>query len=66
MSGLRLALYEYIDCYTPREIFNFYHYKTISDIVSLQRILGHANRRDTLVYICMIQDKIVKSLRKFN
>jgi hypothetical protein len=35
------------------------------DVVSLQRILGHSNRRDTLVYIGIIQEEIDESLRKF-
>jgi len=35
-------------------------------VVSLQRILGHDNRRDTLVYIGIIQDEIDESLKKFS
>ncbi|MCE5342774.1 MAG: tyrosine-type recombinase/integrase [Eubacteriales bacterium] len=56
---------ERIGCHTLRKTFGYHYYKMTGDIVSLQRILGHSNRRDTLVYIGVIQDEIDKSLRKF-
>lgn len=56
---------ERIGCHTLRKTFGFHYYKMTNDIVSLQRILGHSSRRDTLVYIGVIQDEIDESLKKF-
>jgi integrase len=56
---------ERIGCHTLRKTFGFHYYKLTGDVVSLQRILGHSNRRDTLVYIGVIQEEIDESLRKF-
>lgn len=35
------------------------------DVVSLQRILGHDNKRDTMIYIGVVQDEIDESLKRF-
>ena len=59
------GIQERIGCHTLRKTFGFHYYKMTGDVVSLQRILGHSNRRDTLVYIGIIQDEIDESLRKF-
>ena len=55
-----------IGCHTLRKTFGYHYYKMTGDVVSLQRILGHDNRRDTLVYIGIIQDEIDESLKKFS
>ena len=54
-----------IGCHTMRKTFGYHYYKLTGDIVSLQRILGHSNQRDTLRYIGIIEDEIDESLRKF-
>ena len=56
---------ERIGCHTLRKTFGYHYYQMTKDVVSLQRILGHSNRRDTLVYIGVIQDEIDESLKKF-
>ncbi|NLV58660.1 MAG: tyrosine-type recombinase/integrase [Clostridiales bacterium] len=56
---------ERIGCHTLRKTFGYHYYKMTGDVVSLQRILGHSNRRDTLVYIGVIQEEIDESLKKF-
>lgn len=61
----KAGIQERIGCHTLRKSFGFHYYKMTGDVVSLQRILGHSNRRDTLVYIGVIQDEIDESLRKF-
>jgi integrase len=61
----RAGIEERIGCHTLRKTFGFHYYKMTGDVVSLQRILGHSNRRDTLVYIGIIQEEIDESLRKF-
>lgn len=55
-----------IGCHTLRKTFGYHYYRLTGDVVSLQRILGHDNRRDTLVYIGIIQDEIDESLKKFS
>lgn len=54
-----------IGCHTLRKTFGYHHYKQFGDIVSLQRILGHDNRRDTLVYIGIIQDEVDERVKRF-
>jgi integrase len=61
----KAGIQERIGCHTLRKTFGFHYYKMTGDVVSLQRILGHSNRRDTLVYIGIIQEEIDESLRKF-
>ena len=36
------------------------------DVVSLQRILCHSSRRETLVYIGVVQEEIDESLMRLN
>ena len=55
-----------IGCHTLRKTFGYHYYKLTHDVVTLQRILGHNNRRDTLVYIGIIQDEIDEGLRGFS
>lgn len=57
---------ERVGCHTLRKTFGFWYYKQTGDVVSLQRILGHTSRRDTLVYIGVVQDEIDESLKTFN
>lgn len=59
------GIQERVGCHTLRKTFGYHYYRMTGDVVSLQRILGHHNRRDTLVYIGVIQDEIDESLRKF-
>lgn len=68
MNGIARAagIEDRIGCHTLRKTFGYHYYKLTGDVVSLQRILGHNNRRDTLVYIGIIQDEIDESLRKFS
>lgn len=56
---------ERIGCHTLRKTFGYHYYKKTGDIVSLQRILDHSSRRDTLRYIGVIQDEIDESLKTF-
>ena len=56
---------ERIGCHTLRKTFGYHYYKKTGDVVSLQRILDHSSRRDTLRYIGVIQDEIDESLRTF-
>lgn len=60
------GLKDHMGCHTLRKTFGYWYYKTTNDVVALQRILGHTSRRDTLVYIGVIQEDIDESLRKFN
>lgn len=60
------GLKDHIGCHTLRKTFGYWYYKQTNDVVSLQRILGHTSRRDTLVYIGVIQEDIDESLRHFN
>lgn len=55
-----------IGCHTLRKTFGFHYYKMTGDIVSLQRILCHSVKRQTLVYIGLIDDNIDESLKNFN
>lgn len=55
-----------IGCHTMRKTFGYHYYKMTGDVVSLQRILGHSSRRETLIYIGIIQEEIDESLMKFN
>lgn len=55
-----------VGCHTLRKTFGFHYYKATGDVVSLQRILGHTSRRDTLVYIGIIQEQIDESLMNFS
>lgn len=55
-----------IGCHTLRKTFGYHYYKMTGDVVSLQRILCHSSRRETLIYIGMIQEEIDESLMKFN
>ena len=51
--------------HTLRKTFGYWYYKQFGDVVSLQRILGHSNQRDTLRYIGIQQDEIDENLKKF-
>lgn len=55
-----------IGCHTLRKTFGYHHYKQFGDLVTLQRILGHDNRRDTLVYIGIQQDEVDKKVLGFD
>ena len=55
-----------IGCHTLRKTFGYHYYKMTGDVVSLQRILCHSSRRETLIYIGVIQEEIDESLMKFN
>jgi integrase len=61
----KAGIEERIGCHTLRKTFGYHYYKMTGDIVSLQRILGHSDKRDTLVYIGVIQNDIDESLMKF-
>ena len=54
-----------IGCHTLRKTFGYHYYKKTGDVVSLQRILCHSSRRETLVYIGVIQEEIDESLMQF-
>ena len=55
-----------IGCHTLRKTFGYHYYKLTGDVVSLQRILCHSSRRETLIYIGVIQEEIDESLMRFN
>lgn len=55
-----------VGCHTLRKTFGYHYYKLTGDVVSLQRILGHSSRRETLIYIGIIDEEIDESLMKFN
>jgi len=55
-----------IGCHTLRKTFGYHYYKMTGDVVSLQRILCHSSRRETLIYIGVIQEEIDESLMNFN
>jgi integrase len=57
---------ERIGCHTLRKTFGYHYYKQYHDEVGLQRILGHDNRRDTLVYIGITADEIDEKLAGFS
>lgn len=54
-----------IGCHTLRKTFGYHYYKKTGDVVSLQRILCHSSRRETLIYIGVVQEEIDESLRDF-
>lgn len=55
-----------VGCHTLRKTFGYHYYKMTGDVVSLQRILCHSSRRETLVYIGVVQEEIDESLMKFD
>jgi len=55
-----------IGCHTLRKTFGYHYYRMTGDIVSLQRILCHSFRQETLVYIGIVQENIDESLMKLN
>ena len=57
---------ERVGCHTLRKTFGYHYYKLTGDVVSLQRILCHSYRRETLIYIGVIQENIDESLMKLN
>lgn len=61
-AGIR----DHIGCHTLRKTFGYHYYKMTGDVVSLQRILCHSSRRETLIYIGVIQEEIDESLMNFN
>ncbi|MGN0995698.1 MAG: tyrosine-type recombinase/integrase [Candidatus Ventricola sp.] len=61
-AGIR----DHIGCHTLRKTFGYHYYKMTGDVVSLQRILCHSSRRETLIYIGVIQEEIDESLMRFN
>ena len=62
----KAGIQDSIGCHTLRKTFGYHYYKQTGDVVSLQRILCHTSRRDTLVYIGVIQEDIDESLMHFN
>ena len=65
MIARRAGIQERIGCHTLRKTFGYHYYKMTGDVVSLQRILCHSSRRETLLYIGVVQEKIDESLMKF-
>lgn len=61
-AGIR----DHIGCHTLRKTFGYHYYQKTQDVVSLQRILCHSSRRETLIYIGVIQEEIDESLMSFN
>lgn len=57
---------DHIGCHTLRKTFGYHYYKQTGDVVSLQRILCHSARRETLIYIGVVQEDIDESLMKFD
>ena len=62
----KAGIQDHIGCHTLRKTFGYHYYKMTGDVVSLQRILCHSSRRETLIYIGVIQEEIDESLMKFN
>ena len=62
----KAGIKDHIGCHTLRKTFGYHYYKMTQDVVSLQRILCHSSRRETLIYIGVIQEEIDESLMKFN
>ena len=62
----RAGIDDHIGCHTLRKTFGYHFYRETQDIATLQRILGHTSRRDTLVYIGIIQDDIDEKVMNFN
>ena len=50
-------------CDTLRKTFGYHYYKMTQDVVSLQRILCHSSRRETLIYIGVIQEEMFDSTK---
>ena len=65
MIARKAGIQERIGCHTLRKTFEYHYYKMTGDVVSLQRILCHSSRRETLLYIGVIQEEIDNSLRGF-
>lgn len=61
----KAGIEEKVGCHTLRKTFGYRYYKMTGDVVSLQRILCHSSRRETLIYIGVIQDEIDNSLKGF-
>ena len=66
MIARKAGVEERVGCHTLRKTFGYHYYKMTGDIVSLQRILCHSYRRETLIYIGVIQESIDESLMKLN
>lgn len=62
----KAGIKDHIGCHTLRKTFGYHYYKMTGDVVSLQRILCHSSRRETLIYIGVIQEEIDESLMRFN
>lgn len=62
----KAGIQDHIGCHTLRKTFGYHYYKMTGDVVSLQRILCHSSRRETLIYIGVIQEEIDESLMRFN
>lgn len=62
----KAGIQDHIGCHTLRKTFGYHYYKMTGDVVSLQRILCHSSRRETLIYIGVVQEEIDESLMKFN
>lgn len=62
----KAGIQDHIGCHTLRKTFGYHYYKMTGDVVSLQRILCHSSRRETLIYIGVIQEEIDESLMKFD
>lgn len=62
----KAGIKDHIGCHTLRKTFGYHYYKMTEDVVSLQRILCHSSRRETLIYIGIVQEEIDESLRRFN
>lgn len=65
MIARKAGIQERIGCHTLRKTFGYHYYKMTGDVVSLQRILCHSSRRETLLYIGVVQEEIDESLMKF-
>ena len=65
MIARKAGIQERIGCHTLRKTFGYHYYKMTGDVVSLQRILCHSSRRETLLYIGVVQEEIDESLIKF-
>lgn len=64
--GKQAGVRDHIGCHTLRKTFGYHYYKMTGDVVSLQRILCHSSRRETLIYIGVVQEEIDESLMKFD
>ena len=66
LNAKEAGIRDRIGCHTLRKTFGYHYYKMTGDVVSLQRILCHSSRRETLIYIGVIQEEIDESLMNFN